>query len=82
MPKIISDTIIVRNKGAVILPSQIRERLGMKVGTRLTVRIDSNQNVVLEKQADRLDKWIGILKDDKTTKETLEEMTKEDRDHV
>jgi AbrB family looped-hinge helix DNA binding protein len=43
----VEDVIIIDKQGRLVLPSRIREALGLKEGGRLTVRLDGSR-VILE----------------------------------
>lgn len=55
-------TSTLTSKGQVTIPKKIRERLGLRVGTRLEFRIDAQGKLVVEPEAaGRLGRVPGLL---------------------
>lgn len=44
-------TVIVDEQGRMVLPSQIREKLGVKKGGRLSIKLEDSQRIVIERRA-------------------------------
>lgn len=58
------DTIftVVSSKGQIVIPAALREKLGIKTGTRLAVRSEENQLVLQPITADYIDSLLGCCK--------------------
>ena len=75
------NTTILSSKGQVVIPADIRQKLGLEKQTRLTVRIQDGEIVLApEQQADQPQKSLrGILKGGRSLTECLEQERKRDK---
>lgn len=56
-------TSTLTSKGQVTIPKKIRERLGLRVGTRLEFRVDAHGKLVVEPESGgRLGRVPGLLR--------------------
>jgi AbrB family looped-hinge helix DNA binding protein len=58
-------TVEVDRQGRMVLPSRFRERLGLKKGGRVSVRLEDSSKVVIEPKVDegveeRARSWLGM----------------------
>jgi AbrB family looped-hinge helix DNA binding protein len=57
-------TIEVDSQGRMVLPSRLRERLGLKKGGRVSVRLEESKVVIEPKTSEsvkeRVDKWANL----------------------
>jgi len=67
--------------GKVTLPKELRERLGLRTGSRLRLAVDADRRLVMTAEAKRLSDLAGILGKPRRTA-TLEDMDKGIRDAV
>jgi len=45
-------TVTVDEQGRLVLPSRLRQKLGIKKGGKLSIRIESPNKIVMERRAD------------------------------
>ncbi|MDP4011798.1 MAG: AbrB/MazE/SpoVT family DNA-binding domain-containing protein [Candidatus Roizmanbacteria bacterium] len=70
MQKIIfEDMVKVMERGQVTIPFKLREIFNLRKGFRLWIRVDQNQNIVLEpikeNKAEELSMWLQKMTNDK-----------------
>ena len=62
----------VTKEGKVTIPKAIRDRLGLKPGSRVSFNVSADGGVVLQPvEGDRFDRMVGTLKTDMTTEEIM-----------
>lgn len=64
----------VSSKGQITLPKEVRDQLGIKQGTELTVNVE-NGTIRIEKAEDRWRRWEGAL----AGTDVLEQLEREHR---
>jgi|GEM_PF-1703976 AbrB family looped-hinge helix DNA binding protein len=58
-------TVVVDQQGRMVLPSRMRERLGLKKGGRVLIKLDDSSRVVIERKSsesveDRVENWVSL----------------------
>ncbi len=53
---------VVSSKGQIVIPAALRERLGIKTGTRLAVRSEENQLILQPITREFIDSLLGCCK--------------------
>ena len=58
-------TVEVDRQGRMVLPSRLRERLGLKKGGRVSIRLENSSRVILEprtseKIEERVENWVNV----------------------
>ena len=65
---------VVTTKGQIVIPSKVRQRHGIKKGTRLCISEEGDKIIIQPMTKEYFDKMAGVLKSDKKlTKALLEE---------
>jgi AbrB family looped-hinge helix DNA binding protein len=67
----------VSSKGQIAIPKHIRDRLGLKQGVDLTVRVEGNEVILRKVQRGLWRKWSGRLKGSGLLAARVEERRKE-----
>lgn len=57
--------VIVDQQGRLVLPSRIREKLGLKKGGRVTIRLEDSSRVIIERKStesveERVENWVNM----------------------
>jgi|SRR5208283_2061913 len=57
-------TVVVDQQGRMVLPSRLRERLGLKKGGRVSIRLEDSSKVVIERKSaesveERVENWVS-----------------------
>jgi AbrB family looped-hinge helix DNA binding protein len=53
---------VVSSKGQIVIPAVLREKLGIKTGTRIAIHTEENQLILQPITADYIDSLIGCCK--------------------
>jgi AbrB family looped-hinge helix DNA binding protein len=58
-------TVVVDQQGRMVLPSRLRERLGLKKGGRVSIRLEDSSKVVIERKSaesveERVENWVSM----------------------
>jgi len=53
---------VVSSKGQIVIPAALREKFGIKPGTRIAIRSEENQLVLQPITADYIDSLVGCCK--------------------
>ena len=58
-------TVVVDQQGRMVLPSRLRERLGVKKGGRVLIRLEDSSKVVIERKSaedieERVENWVSV----------------------
>jgi AbrB family looped-hinge helix DNA binding protein len=64
------EEIIVDKQGRMVLPSRLRERLGVKKGGKVSVRLQDSSRIVIERRSgedvqERVKNWVSASSDAK-----------------
>jgi AbrB family looped-hinge helix DNA binding protein len=59
------EEVIVDNQGRMVLPSRLRERLGVKKGGKVSVRLEDSSRIVIERRGaedveERVKNWVSV----------------------
>ena len=71
-----SKPVILNAKGQLIIPSEVRKRLGWKSGTRMVV-LEENGRAVIQPFPEFLSSLVGCLKNKKDKKDPMKVLLKE-----
>ncbi len=65
------DTSIVTTNGSVVIPIKIREKIGIKNGTKIKFVVEQNEIKIIPLTKEIIEETKGLLKSDKSLLKTL-----------
>jgi AbrB family looped-hinge helix DNA binding protein len=75
-----ADMVTVTSKGQLVIPSKLRKKLGIRKGTKVSVREEGNHLILQPITREYIHSLRGILKGDGSAMKFLLEERKRDRD--
>jgi AbrB family looped-hinge helix DNA binding protein len=75
-----ADMVTVTSKGQLVIPSKLRKKMGIRKGTRVSVRQEGNQLILQPITAEYIQGLRGILKGDGSAMRFLLAERKRDRE--